>query len=126
MSPVQNRRLSYNSHPTGNIIAGETTKLVSDTIDLDTVPLNGGFLLKTLALSSDPYLRARMREPEIQGYSPAFPLHQPYVVWMSNTPSVLMVSSDLRTLASERSSVARTKTTNRATTSTATQVRPFC
>ncbi|KII92704.1 hypothetical protein PLICRDRAFT_481693 [Plicaturopsis crispa FD-325 SS-3] len=77
MSPVQNRRLIYNSHPTGNIIAGETTKLVSDTIDLDTVPLNGGFLLKTLALSSDPYLRARMREPEIQGYSPAFPLHQP-------------------------------------------------
>ena len=35
----------------------------SNTIDLDNVPLNGGFLIKTLILSMDPYLRGRMREP---------------------------------------------------------------
>ena len=35
----------------------------TQTIDLDTVPLNGGFLLKTLVLSIDPYLRVRMCDP---------------------------------------------------------------
>lgn len=34
----------------------------SETIDLDNVSLNGGFLLKTLTLSLDPYMRVRMRE----------------------------------------------------------------
>ena len=32
----------------------------SDTINLDTVSLDGGFLVKTLVLSIDPYLRRRM------------------------------------------------------------------
>jgi NADPH-dependent curcumin reductase CurA len=40
---------------------GKTTVTdTSETIDLDA-PLNGGFLLKTLVLSIDPYLRTRMR-----------------------------------------------------------------
>ena len=30
-------------------------------IDLEAVRLNGGFLLKTLVLSVDPYMRIRMR-----------------------------------------------------------------
>jgi len=42
------------------------------TIDLDTVELNGGMLLKTLSFSADPYLRGRMRDPKIQSYLPAF------------------------------------------------------
>jgi NADPH-dependent curcumin reductase CurA len=33
----------------------------SDTIDLENVALNGGFLVKSLALSIDPYLRVKMR-----------------------------------------------------------------
>jgi NADPH-dependent curcumin reductase CurA len=33
----------------------------SETIDLDNVALNGGFLVKTLAVSMDPYLRNRLR-----------------------------------------------------------------
>lgn len=42
---------------------GKTTVYdTSQTIDLENVPLNGGFLLKTLALSIDPYMRVRMRE----------------------------------------------------------------
>jgi NADPH-dependent curcumin reductase CurA len=41
----------------------------SETIDLDTVPLNGGFLVKTLVLSIDPYLRGKMRSPEVKSYS---------------------------------------------------------
>ena len=49
---------------------GKTT--VYDTtvkIDLKNAPLNGGFLLKTLVLSIDPYMRGRMRSPEIKSYS---------------------------------------------------------
>lgn len=41
----------------------------SETIDPDTVPLNGGFLVKTLVLSIDPYLRGKMRDPSIKSYS---------------------------------------------------------
>ena len=41
----------------------------SQTIDLDTVPLDGGFLVKTLVLSIDPYLRGKMRHPSVQSYS---------------------------------------------------------
>ena len=33
----------------------------SQTIDIDNVPLHGGFLLKTLVLSIDPYFRGLMQ-----------------------------------------------------------------
>ncbi|TFY64903.1 hypothetical protein EVJ58_g2313 [Rhodofomes roseus] len=49
----------------------------SQTIDLETVPLNGGFLVKTLVLSIDPYMRGRMREPHVKSYTPPFILGQP-------------------------------------------------
>ena len=51
-------------------IPGKTTVYdTTQTIDLDTVPLNGGFLLKTLVLSIDPYQRGRMRNPTKKSYS---------------------------------------------------------
>jgi hypothetical protein len=52
------------SLPLGYPIPGQTTVYdASQTIDLESVPLNGGFLLKTLVLSLDPYIRNRMRGP---------------------------------------------------------------
>lgn len=36
----------------------------SETIDLESVPLKGGILAKTLLQSSDPYLRGRMYVPK--------------------------------------------------------------
>ena len=47
----------------------------SQTIDLDNVPLNGGVLVKTLVLSVDPYMRGRMRRPEIKSYSVSVRVH---------------------------------------------------
>jgi hypothetical protein len=41
----------------------------SETINLDSAPLNGGFLIKTLVLSVDPYMRGRMRRPEVKSYA---------------------------------------------------------
>ena len=35
----------------------------SELIDLDTVPLNGGALLKVLVVSIDPYMRGKMAPP---------------------------------------------------------------
>ena len=49
----------------------------SQIIDPDTVTLDGGFLIKVLELSIDPYMRGRMRAPEKKSYSPSYPLGQP-------------------------------------------------
>ena len=51
----------------------------TQTIDLETVPLHGGILIKVLELSIDPYLRGRMRDPSVKSYAPAFALGEPYV-----------------------------------------------
>jgi hypothetical protein len=38
----------------------------SETIDVDSVPLDGGFLVKTFVLSVDPYLRGKMQDASKQ------------------------------------------------------------
>ena len=56
--------------PLGYPIPGQTTVYYeSETIDLENVPLKGGFLVKTLVLSIDPYLRGKMRDPSVPSYS---------------------------------------------------------
>jgi len=37
----------------------------SETIDVDSVPLKGGLLIKVLELSADPYMRTRMRDSSL-------------------------------------------------------------
>ncbi|XP_006458933.1 hypothetical protein AGABI2DRAFT_183773 [Agaricus bisporus var. bisporus H97] len=77
MAPVRNARAIMNDYPSGYPEPGKT--LVYDdsqTIDLDTVPLNGGFLIKTLVLSIDPYMRGRMRSGG-PSYVPPFELGKP-------------------------------------------------
>ena len=49
----------------GKTIVYDTTEI----IDLEAVVLNGGMLIKTLELSVDPYMRGRMRAPEIKSYA---------------------------------------------------------
>ncbi|KAI0342029.1 NAD(P)-binding protein [Trametopsis cervina] len=62
MAPIKNGRLLVNEFPTGYPIPGQTTVYdETETIDVDTVPLNGGFLIKVLVLSIDPYLRNKLR-----------------------------------------------------------------
>jgi len=56
---------------------GNTTVYDEETIDLETVPLGGGFLVKVLEISIDPYMRSRMRSPEKKSYSPPYALGQP-------------------------------------------------
>lgn len=41
---------------------------VSQTIDLENEQLNGGFIVKALFISVDPYLRGRMRPADVPSY----------------------------------------------------------
>ncbi len=102
MAPVTNGRVLFHSVPTGarstidysvytDVLLqgfpepGKTTVYdTTQTIDLENVPLEGGFLVKTLEISIDPYLRGRMRAPEVKSYSPPFQLGQPCVHHLSD------------------------------------------
>ncbi|KAF7366193.1 NADP-dependent oxidoreductase RED1 [Mycena venus] len=78
MAPVTNARVLFAAVPKDFPIPGETTVHdTTQTIDLDNVPLNGGFLIKTLVLSIDPYMRGRMRSPEQKSYSPPYTIGAP-------------------------------------------------
>lgn len=78
MAPIRNSCARYAVIPTEYIEPNVHIKYDdTPTIDLDTIELNGGFLLKTLCLSLDPYMRPRMRDPKVKSYIPAFELNQP-------------------------------------------------
>ncbi|KAJ7160317.1 alcohol dehydrogenase [Mycena filopes] len=78
MAPITNGRVLFNAVPKDFPIPGETTVYdTSETIDLETVPLNGGVLIKVLVLSVDPYMRGRLRPAEVKSYMPAFVLGKP-------------------------------------------------
>ncbi|KIK63107.1 hypothetical protein GYMLUDRAFT_41420 [Collybiopsis luxurians FD-317 M1] len=78
MAPIKNGRLLFNEVPTGYPIPGRTTVYDgSGTIDVESEPLNGSILVKTLVLSVDPYLRGKMRAPEAKSYNPPFALGEP-------------------------------------------------
>ena len=62
MSPIPNPSVIFAERPVEYPIPGQ--HLVYRTgvsIDLDSVPLDGGVLAKTLSISLDPVLRLRMR-----------------------------------------------------------------
>ena len=80
MPTVKNGSVIYVAHPEGHIEPDVHLKYVEGEINLQNVPLNGGVLLKTIALSGDPYLRYRMRDPSIPDFMPAFDLGKPSVL----------------------------------------------
>jgi len=95
MAPATNGRVIFNSYPEGFPEPGKTTIYdTTETIDPDTVPLDGGFLLKTLDLSIDPYMRGRMRPPSKSSYAAGYaigqvlPSHGVGVVVRSEHPQV--------------------------------------
>ncbi|EPS94416.1 hypothetical protein FOMPIDRAFT_1134389 [Fomitopsis schrenkii] len=80
MPPVRNARILFNDIPAANTYPepGKTTICDdSQTIDIETTPLDGGFLVKTVALSIDPYMRGRMRDPSVKDHFPPFTLGAP-------------------------------------------------
>ncbi|KAJ7343061.1 hypothetical protein DFH08DRAFT_782765 [Mycena albidolilacea] len=78
MAPITNGRVLFNAVPEDYPVPGKTTVYdTSETIDLESAPLNGGILIKVLLLSIDPYMRGRLRSPEKESYSAPFTLGQP-------------------------------------------------
>ncbi|GJE93493.1 NADP-dependent oxidoreductase [Phanerochaete sordida] len=74
---VKNGVLLYAAHPTGAIDADTYFAYAERDLDLARAPLSGGVLLRTLFLSSDPYLRVRMCAPEARSFVPPFRLGEP-------------------------------------------------
>ncbi|CAZ85126.1 unnamed protein product [Tuber melanosporum] len=72
---VSNKRVVFNSIPSGFPVAGKDLILDTVEVDLDNVP-QGGVITKNFYLSFDPYQRGRMRAPDVVSYSPPFALHQ--------------------------------------------------
>ncbi|KAF9554607.1 NAD(P)-binding protein [Agrocybe pediades] len=78
MAPVTNGRVLFNEVPKGYPEPGKTTVYdATQTIDPETVPLDGGILIKTLDFSIDPYMRGRMRDASAKSYAPAFEIGKP-------------------------------------------------
>ncbi|KDQ23503.1 hypothetical protein PLEOSDRAFT_1109146 [Pleurotus ostreatus PC15] len=79
MTLTRNGRHIFNEVPNGYPIPGQTTIYDgSQSIDLDNVPLNGGFLIRTLDLAVDPYLRSMMDQVSNSHVTP-FQLGEPLI-----------------------------------------------
>lgn len=74
---VQNEVLIYAELPHGEVVPGKHLKKETSEFDVDSVELNGGFVLKVHAISLDPYLKGRMRAPEVKSYSPPLEVGKP-------------------------------------------------
>ncbi|VDB92596.1 unnamed protein product [Peniophora sp. CBMAI 1063] len=77
MAPVPNSRLVFRELPSGLPDPSSVFELdATPTIDVNAVELDGGFLVRILSLSLDPYMRNRMRPADTEGDMPALPLGQ--------------------------------------------------
>ncbi|KAH9960658.1 alcohol dehydrogenase [Russula dissimulans] len=83
MAPVVNAKYLFaNPIELGGSGLPEPGKTVvydtSDTIDLETVALNGSFLAKTLNVAIDPYMhRTKLRDSRISSYASAYEVGKP-------------------------------------------------
>lgn len=81
MAPVSNKSLIYKAPPAPGTYpeAGKHLVVEDRPLDIDNADLHGGILVKVLYTSFDPYLRGRMRDPNVWSYSPAFTADTPLV-----------------------------------------------
>jgi NADPH-dependent curcumin reductase CurA len=57
-----NGRVLFNEPPSTVIVPGKHLVYETSSIDVNSVPLNGGVLAKTRVLSPDPYMRGKLRQ----------------------------------------------------------------
>lgn len=88
---VANKQVIFTSIPATFPVADENMKIKESTIDLDAELPKGDFILKTLEISVDPYMRGRMRDPSIESYAPAFAVNEPMT---GDTMSVVVKSNN--------------------------------
>ncbi|CEP19457.1 hypothetical protein [Parasitella parasitica] len=88
---VANKQVIFTEIPEGFPEAEKNMAIEESTIDLDAKLGMGEFILKTLEISVDPYMRGRMRDPSIKSYAPAFDLNKPMT---GDTMSVVIKSNN--------------------------------
>jgi hypothetical protein len=76
---VQNKTFVYKKIPTEFPVAGEHIVVEDRPIDLDAALPPGGIVLELQYASYDPYLRGKMRDPNVKSYAPAFNTNDPVV-----------------------------------------------
>ncbi|KAF4637458.1 hypothetical protein G7Y89_g605 [Cudoniella acicularis] len=74
---VQNKAVIFKQVPKGEPVAGQDLVVETREFDVDQAPPAGGITTKNLYASFDPYMRGKMRSPEIKSYSPPFTLGEP-------------------------------------------------
>ena len=74
---VQDKGLIYKKVPNGWPVPGQDLAVEAREFDPNQTPPSGGITTKNYYASFDPYQRGRMRSPEVESYSPAYPLGQP-------------------------------------------------
>lgn len=73
-----NKTLIFKQVPKGLPVAGQDLVVEDRPLDISAAPANG-LVLQVLTSSYDPYLRGRMRAPEVKSYSPPFDLNGPII-----------------------------------------------
>ncbi|KAI8967133.1 hypothetical protein BDF20DRAFT_901880 [Mycotypha africana] len=76
MVQQNNKQVIFSQIPSGLPDPKKDMSIRTSTMDLDAPLAKGEFILKTLEISVDPYMRGRMRDASIESYAPAFPLHE--------------------------------------------------
>nr|CAG8610343.1 5977_t:CDS:2 [Entrophospora candida] len=72
---TNNTGIKFKSIPSQYPVVGEHIEAVHNKIDIDSYVLKQDeILVKNIYISLDPYMRGRMRSPEIESYVDAFPL----------------------------------------------------
>lgn len=74
---VQNKGVIFRNVPNGKVVPDSTIKVETREFDLEQSPPDGGVIVKVLYSSFDPYMKGRMRAPEVKSYSPPFALNEP-------------------------------------------------
>ncbi len=70
---VSNKGVIFKATPTEFPVIGEHFEVIDRTIDIENFELGENeLLLKNVNISLDPYVRARMREPNTDSYIPPF------------------------------------------------------
>ncbi|KAK4058118.1 hypothetical protein OIO90_000857 [Microbotryomycetes sp. JL221] len=82
---VQNTSLHFVQVPDGEPKPGVDMKRVEEEFDADNAKLAGGLLIKTKAISLDPYMRGRMRDASVKSYSPPYELNKPMTAFALGT-----------------------------------------
>ncbi|KAI9364795.1 hypothetical protein BD770DRAFT_313535 [Pilaira anomala] len=89
---VSNKRVLFTKAPSGFPIVGEHMKIDETAIDLKAELPEGEFILKTLEISVDPYMRGLMRDATTSSFIPAFTLNKPM---SGDTMSVVINSNNM-------------------------------